>query len=248
MHAVIKVGKNWLPIIAQVILGVSIPLLNPNVTVKQLAHIHKDMNHADHAQMAIECTRLGCKMNKSMELRISRVIQECTVCKHEDEVFSQGQGKKYKTVFNTDVLVRQEPVRNDFYYTDLFSLECLHTGYITARYVNSRKYESKYEMVNKVVTKYWVYGEYGDGFGTPRNAFSTAEETDDICRLHQAGRSENLKCGRSDLKLGKFKFPEFLDCKHEPRTTDLQMRLSDQVFVRNDTLGPGIGYTPQLTS
>ena len=43
-------------------------------------------------------------------------------------------------------------------------------------------------MVNKVVTKYWVYGEYGDGFGAPRNAFFTVEETDDIRRLRQAGR------------------------------------------------------------
>ena len=25
---------------------------NPNITVKRLAHIHKDMDHADHAQMA----------------------------------------------------------------------------------------------------------------------------------------------------------------------------------------------------
>ena len=181
-----------------------------------------------------------------MELRISRVIQGCTVCKHEGEEFSHGQGKKYKTDFNTDVLVRREPVRNDFYFIELFSLECLHTGYITARYVNRRKYESKYEMINKVVTEYWVYGEYGDGFGTPRNAFCTAEEADDICHLRQAGRLENLKWGRSDLKLGKFKFPEFLDCKHAPKTTDLdlQMRLSEQVFVHNNTLGPGIGYTP----
>ena len=43
-----------------------------------------------------------------------------------------GHGKKYKTDFNTDVLVRWEPVRNDFYNTDLFTLECLHTEYITA--------------------------------------------------------------------------------------------------------------------
>ena len=100
-------------------------------------------------------------------------------------------------------------------------------------------------MINKVVTEYWVYGEYGDGFGTPRNAFFTAEETDNIRHLRQAGRSENLKLGRSDLKLGKFKFPEFLDCKNIPSTTDLQMRLSEQVFVCNNTLGPGIGYTPR---
>ena len=59
------------------------------------------MDHADHAQLAAKCTRLGCKLGKSMDLRISRVIQECTVCKHEDEVFTEGQGKKYKTDFNT---------------------------------------------------------------------------------------------------------------------------------------------------
>ena len=105
---------------------------NPNVTVKHLAHINRDRDHADHAQMATKCIRLGCKMNKSMKLRISRVIQECTVCKHEDEVFAHGHGKKYKTDFNTEVLVRQAPVRNDFYNTDLFTLECLHTEYITA--------------------------------------------------------------------------------------------------------------------
>ena len=101
----------------------------PNVTVKHLGHIHRDMDHTDHTQMATECIRLGCKINKSVKLRISRVIQECTICKHEDVTFAHGHGKKYKTDFNTDILVRREPVRNDFYYTDLFSLECLHTGY-----------------------------------------------------------------------------------------------------------------------
>ena len=30
-------------------------------------------------------------------------------------------------------------------------------------------------MVNKVDTEYWVYGEYGEGFGTPRNVFFTTE-------------------------------------------------------------------------
>ena len=99
-------------------------------------------------------------------------------------------------------------------------------------------------MINKVVTEYWVYGEYGEGFGTPRNAFFTTEQTDDIRRLRHVGRSENIKWGRSDLKLGKFKFLEFLDCKDIPSTTDLQMRLSEQRFISNNTLGPGIGYTP----
>ena len=91
---------------------------NPNVMVKHLGRIHRDMDHTDHTQMATECIRLGCKMNKSVELRISRVIQECTICKHEDVTFAHGHGKKYKTDFNTDILVKREPVRNDFYYTE----------------------------------------------------------------------------------------------------------------------------------
>ena len=100
-----------------------------------------------------------------------------------------------------------------------------HRVYHGSRYVNSRKYESRYDMVNKVVTEYWVYGEYSEGFGTPRNAFFTTEETDDIRGLRHAGRSENIEWGRSYLKLGK-------------------IRLSEQIFVCNSTLGPGIGYTP----
>ena len=67
---------------------------NPNVTVKHLGHIQRDMDHGYHTQMATECIRLGCKMNKSVELRISRVIQECTICKHEDVTFAYGHGKK----------------------------------------------------------------------------------------------------------------------------------------------------------
>ena len=119
-------------------------------------------------------------------------------------------------------------------------MECLHAGYTTARYVNRRKYD----IIRKVVAEYWIYREYGDGFGTPRNAFFTAEEADDIRCLRQAESSENLKWDRSDLKLGEFKFLEFLDCKHIHRTTDLQVRLSEQVFVHSNTLGPGTGYTP----
>ena len=48
----------------------------------------------------------------------------------------------------------------------------------------------------KVVTEYWIYGEYSDGFGAPSNAFFTAEEANNMCRLCQAGSSENLKWGR----------------------------------------------------
>ena len=119
-----------------------------------------DMEHADHTQMVMECKKLGIKMGKSIDLKISRVIQECITCRHKNKVFTQGKGKKYKSSFNTDVLVRRKSVRNDYYYSHLFSLECLHTGYTTARYVNMRKYESKYDMLNKGVAEYWIYGEW----------------------------------------------------------------------------------------
>ena len=129
------------------------------------------MDYADYTQMATECTRLGHKVSKAVELRISRAIQECQICKHEDMTFAHGHGKKYKTAFNTDVLVRREQGINDSYYTVLFSFECLHTGYTIARYVNGNKYKSRYEMLNHLVTEYWIYGEQGEGFGMPRNAF-----------------------------------------------------------------------------
>ena len=35
-------------------------------------------------------------------------------------------------------------------------------------------YRSNSDMVNKVTTDYWIYGEYGDGFGKPLNAFFTS--------------------------------------------------------------------------
>ena len=47
--------------------------------------------------------------------------------------FAHGHGNKYNTDFNTNILVRREPVL-DCYYTVLFSFECLHTGYTIARY------------------------------------------------------------------------------------------------------------------
>ena len=68
------------------------------------------------------------------------------------------------------------------------------------------KHESKYKMLNKVAAEYWIYGEYGDGFGKPWNAFFTPREADDLHCLNQAGKSENLNWGRSDLKLDEFKF------------------------------------------
>ena len=140
---------------------------------------------------------MGTVKSKSVELRISRVIQEYQICKHEDMTFAHGHGKKYKTAFNTDVLVRREQVINHSYYLVLFSFECLHTGYTIARYVNGNKYKSRYEMLNHVVMEYWTYGEHGEGFGMPRNAFFTAEPTDDIQRLRHAGRSDNVRWGRS---------------------------------------------------
>ena len=78
----------------------------------------------------------------------------------------------------------------------------------------------------------------------PKNAFFTTDETNDIQRLHHPGRSENIIWGRSDFKLGKFKFSDFLDCTDISKTTDLQLRLSERIFVYNNTIGPGIGYTP----
>ena len=126
-----------------------------SITLKHLNRIHRDMDHADYTQIATECTRLGHKVSKAVELRISRVIQECQIC------------KKYKTAFNTDVLVRREQVINDSFYTVLFSFECMHTGYTIARYVNGNKYKSRYEMLNHMVMEYWTYGEHGEGFGMP---------------------------------------------------------------------------------
>ena len=37
-------------------------------------------------------------------------------------------------------------------------------------------YRSNSEMVNKVATDYWIYG---DGFGKPRNSFFTSREGGD---------------------------------------------------------------------
>ena len=78
----------------------------------------------------------------------------------------------------------------------------------------------------------------------PRNAFFTAVPTDDIQRLHRAGRSDSVKWGRSDLKLGKFQFSNFLDCTDCAEINNLGFRLSERVFVYNNLLSPGTGYTP----
>ena len=46
----------------------------------------------------------------------------------------------------------------------------------------------------------------------PTNAFFTADLTDDIQRLRRAERTNGIKWGRSDLRLGKFRFSDFLEC------------------------------------
>ena len=102
------------------------------------------------------------------------------------------------------MLVRREKVIGDYYYTDLFSLECMDTGFTMARYVNRNKLESRYEMLNFVALEYWSYGENGDGFGMQTNAFFTTDPTVDIQRLCRAGRTNGIKWGMSDLRLGKF--------------------------------------------
>ena len=79
----------------------------------------------------------------------------------------------------------------------------------------------------------------------PRNAFFTAEPNDNIQHLRHAGRSDNVNWGRSDLKLGKFQFLDFLDCRNISETTDLQFRLSERIFIHNNLLSPSTGYTPQ---
>ena len=77
----------------------------------------------------------------------------------------------------------------------------------------------------------------------PLNAFFTPMEGDDLKSLKKAGEPENLIWAKSDLKLD-FRFPEFLDCKHFHRDTNTQSRLTEQVFVLNNSLWTGLGYTP----
>ena len=58
------------------------------------------------------------------------------------------------------------------YYIHLFSHKYLNTGFTTARFMNMENHSIS-EMVNKVATEYWIYGEYGDGFGKPKILFFT---------------------------------------------------------------------------
>ena len=58
-------------------------------------------------------------------------------------------------------------------------------------YVNMEKYRSKSDMVNKIATDCWIYGEYGTSLGKPLNAFFTPREGDDLHSLQKAGEPEN---------------------------------------------------------
>jgi hypothetical protein len=76
---------------------------------------------------------------------------------------------KRKKVFffqEKDVFIQRKRVTNYRYYTHLFSLECLNTGFTTARFINMEN-RSVSEMISTVATDYWIYGEYSDGFGKP---------------------------------------------------------------------------------
>ena len=132
------------------------------------------------------------------------MIQECQVCENKDRLLSHGHGKKYNASFNTQVI-------GDEYYTHLFTLEYMDTGYTVARYINKFKYESRYDRLNCVALELWANGEDGNGFGIPMNAFFTPDPTDNIQRLRRTGRKDEIKWARSDLKLGKFRFSDCLD-------------------------------------
>ena len=83
----------------------------------------------------------------------------------------------------------------------------------------------------------------GDGFGKTLNAFFTQREGDDLHSLKKSSEPEGLICAKMDLKLN-FRFTEFLDCKNFHRDANIQARLAEQVFVQNNTLWTGLGFTP----
>ena len=220
----------------------------PRLTLKQLERIHRDGNHPDFTEMTQECTRLGHKVDKAVELKVSRVIQECQLCLNKNRLFSHGQGQKYNTSFNTDIMVRRERVIEDDYYTHLFTVECMDTGYTVAKYINQYRYEDKYEMINDVVLNLWVYGESGMGFGCPKNAFFTPDPLDNIRKLRIAGKKHSLIWAGSDLNPGKFQLPDCLDFTPYPGMTGSppnNPRIGEKVFVINNMIRPDTGYTPQ---
>ena len=76
----------------------------------------------------------------------------------------------------------------------------------------------------------------------PKMLFLHQKGRDDLHSLRKAGEPEGLIWAESDLK-PHFCFSEFLDCKHV-RDTNLQARLSEQIFVLNNTMWKGLGFTP----
>ena len=106
----------------------------PNLTVKTLMRMHMDMDPGSHAEMTAKCKRLGCP-KKTIDDRII-IIQECITCLHKGPNLTKGKLQKNESLFNTDILIQRRQVTNDRYYTHLFSMECLNTGFTTARYVN----------------------------------------------------------------------------------------------------------------
>jgi len=78
-----------------------------------------------------------------------------------------------------------EVVTGDEYYTHLFTLECVDTGFTVARYINKYKYDSWYALE--------LWATDGNGFGIPTNAFFTPDPTDDIQKLRLIGKKDGIK-------------------------------------------------------
>ena len=122
--------------------------------------------------------------------------------------FTTGNVQIKESLFNKDVFIQWRRVINHRYYTHLFSLECLNTGFTDHCQIRNTENQSASETVNKVVTDHWIYSKYGDRFGKPQNAFFTPKKGgDDLRSLRIAGEPE------SDLK-PHFRFSEFLNCKY----------------------------------
>ena len=103
-------------------------------------------------------------------------------------------------------------------------------------------------MLNRVALDLWIYGENGNGFGVPRNSFFTPDPTDDIQKLRQTGKKDDRIWARSDLKPGEFWFSDCLDfTKRNPGMQGQfpsHLRMSAKVFVYNNLIKSGTGYTP----
>ena len=72
---------------------------------------------------------------------------------HRGPNFTSGKTQEKESLFNKDVLIQQRRVTNHRYYTHLFSLECLDTGFTTARFVNMENHSIS-ETVKKVATEF----------------------------------------------------------------------------------------------